>query len=93
MKDNFKGISAKLYAFLALIIAIYLLLPLVCGVIPVHFGKSYIMLLLPRKWGFGHYNSWFFMDGQKVLLSHNTKCGYFAIVTVGPNSEISSSYY
>ncbi len=93
MKDTLKGVSAKLGASLALIITLYLLLPLVCGVTPVHLGKSYIMLLMPREWGFGHCDEWFLMDGQKFLLSHNIKCGYFAIVTVGPNSELSSSYH
>ncbi len=93
MKDTLKGVSAKLGASLALIVALYLLLPLVCAVAPVHLGKSYVMILMPREWGFGRYDVWFPMDGQKVLLSHDMKCGYFAIVTDGPNSEISSSYY
>ena len=50
------------------------------------------MLFMPHEWGFGRYDQWLLMDGQKVLLSHNIKCGYFAVVTVGPNSQISSSY-
>lgn len=92
MKDTLKGVSAKLGASLALIIALYLLLPLVCTVAPVHLGKSYVMLLMPREWGFGRYDQWFLVDGPKVLLSHNIKCGYFAIVAANPNSVSSWSY-
>ena len=83
----------KIGKYVGMVTAILLLSPLVCGICPVHLGKSFVILLAPQQWGFGHDDLYMIINSQKVFVSSNFKCGYFEISTCGPNTTLGAPIY